>query len=507
MSKRGGEAESDEAISKELDGKNVLSGAEEEKEQPKDSKPEEPTVSGGESRAEPPVDFSITREEQDLEVLYTNLQGSQGQEQPLEKKKPSINLLETIRARNARGLEQEHAWLGPGTMIHVKWPDALKKENQSPWDTPWGYVRLTEEAQVSKPPEKSAWNWAHPTKADITGHIKLEPTRAWEIIRGVATKEQERSRSDRNKDPGHDHNKLKAPNMTKVPLIVHKKQPKVVQVGAEEFLEHSQQHPELFKEGPLEAEGTLKNQKTVDISDNSNNFERPKPSKSKHPDSISSLNLSVASRVTKGAALSTTALSTASSNMEGFVKEIDATIRTNLFNVMLENTQITNSDVQTLVAREWQGLRLLKSLSRGIQEKISITILKNIWNMLIPVMLDFQDSYRMVAVLCTDSEEARELDADLQTLNILEVFNDTSSLMGAPTALDKVTGDVQAAIAEEYNEVWAISHEGHQGGAPKRVSRHTVRLNHKKTKKMMRKLRTVMEMRRMKKTKRLKKWL
>ena len=176
MSKQGGGAESDEVIFKELDGKNVLGGAEGEKGQPKDSKPEEPTVSGGEPRAEPLVDFSITREEQDLEVLYSNLQGGQGQEQPLEKKKPSINLLETIRARNARGLEQELAWLGPGTMIHVKWPDALKKENQSPWDTPWGYIRLTEEAQVSKPPEKSAWNWAHPTKADITGHIKLEPT-------------------------------------------------------------------------------------------------------------------------------------------------------------------------------------------------------------------------------------------------------------------------------------------------------------------------------------------
>ena len=225
MNNQGGGAESDEV--KELDDQNVLGSAEGGKEQLKDSKPEEPTVSGEEPGTEPLGDLSITREEQNLEALYVNLQEGQGQEQLLEKKKPPLNLLEAVNQRNARGLEQDLAYLGPGTMIHVKWPEALRKEQQSPWDTPWSYIRLTEEAQVSKPPEKSAWNWAHPTKADITGHIKLEPRRAWEIIRGVATKEQEGSRSDRNKDPGHDHNKLKAPNMTKVPLSVNKKQKKV----------------------------------------------------------------------------------------------------------------------------------------------------------------------------------------------------------------------------------------------------------------------------------------
>ena len=171
--------------------KSVPGGAEENVEEPKDPNPEEATASGGETRAEPSDNFSITREEQDLATLYENLQERQGQEQTLIQKKPPKNLLENIRARNARGLEQEHVYLGPGTMIHVRWPDAFKKENQSPWDTRWGYVRLTEEAQVSKPPEKSAWNWTHPTNPNISGHIKLEPLKAWEIIRGVGTKEQE----------------------------------------------------------------------------------------------------------------------------------------------------------------------------------------------------------------------------------------------------------------------------------------------------------------------------
>ena len=169
MSEQGGEAEGDEAISKEHDGKRVLSDAEGDEEVPRDPNLEEPTVPGAEARAGPPD--KGTREEQD-----ENLQESQWQEppslaeKPLEKKKPSINLLEAIRMRNARGLEQDHTLLGPGTMIHVKWSDAFKKENQSPWDTPWGYIRLTEEAQVSKPPEKAAWNWTHPTKPDIAGH-------------------------------------------------------------------------------------------------------------------------------------------------------------------------------------------------------------------------------------------------------------------------------------------------------------------------------------------------
>ena len=62
MSKQGGEIEGGEAVSKELDDNKVLSGDEEEEEPPKDPKPEEPTVSEGESRAEPPESFSITRE-------------------------------------------------------------------------------------------------------------------------------------------------------------------------------------------------------------------------------------------------------------------------------------------------------------------------------------------------------------------------------------------------------------------------------------------------------------
>ena len=86
MSNLEGGAESEEVISKELDDKSALGGAEGEQGHVKASKPEEPTASGGESRTEPIVDLSITREEQNMEVLYANLQGGQEQEHPYKRK-------------------------------------------------------------------------------------------------------------------------------------------------------------------------------------------------------------------------------------------------------------------------------------------------------------------------------------------------------------------------------------------------------------------------------------
>ena len=82
MSDHGEGAGSGEVISKEHDDQNVLSDAEGGGDQLKDSKPEEPpaTVSGEEPGT---GDLSITREEQNLEVLYVNLQEGQGQEQLL----------------------------------------------------------------------------------------------------------------------------------------------------------------------------------------------------------------------------------------------------------------------------------------------------------------------------------------------------------------------------------------------------------------------------------------
>ena len=153
MSDHGEGAGSDEAISKEHGDQSVLSVAEGEGnaegagDQLKDPRPEKPpaTVSGTGPGAE---HLPTIMEEQSLEVVYENLKEGQGEEQLLEKKKPPWNLLEAVRERNARGLEQDLAHLGPGTMVHVRWPEALRKEQQSPWDTPWSYIRLTEEAQA-----------------------------------------------------------------------------------------------------------------------------------------------------------------------------------------------------------------------------------------------------------------------------------------------------------------------------------------------------------------------
>ena len=101
-------------------------------------------------------------------------------------------------------------------------------------------------------------------------------------------------------------------------------------------------------------------------------------------------------------------------------------------------------------------------------QKRDIKIIQNIWKMMTLALLNFQDSCRTVAVLCTEDEEETELSPDLQTLMDLDAFNDTSTLMGANTALEKITKDMQAAIAEVYYEAWPINNEGHQTEANKK---------------------------------------
>ena len=75
---------------------------------------------------EPPDSFNLTKEEQDITVMYENLQNKQDQQLPLEKKKPPRNILEKLIEKNAEGLEQSPDLLGPGTMVYVKWPPQFR---------------------------------------------------------------------------------------------------------------------------------------------------------------------------------------------------------------------------------------------------------------------------------------------------------------------------------------------------------------------------------------------
>ena len=88
----------------------------------------------------------------------------------------------------------------------------MRKEVKAPNNTTWAYIRLTEMCNVSKP-DIPVYNWVHHTDEDLVGHIKLEGKRAWEIITGVATKEQQASRTERNRSSTHEQNLLKAPEM------------------------------------------------------------------------------------------------------------------------------------------------------------------------------------------------------------------------------------------------------------------------------------------------------
>ena len=284
---------------------------------------------------EPPDSFNLTKEEQEITVMYENLQNKQDQQlsldqqQPLEKKKPPRTILEKILEKNAKGLEQSPDLLGPGTIVYVKWSSQFRKSNKAQWDhwdTPWGLIKLTEETQKSNE-EKAAWNWVHPTRVEIHGHIKLVKNQAWEITKKLVTKEQEKARVDRNKDLAHDHNKLAAPTMTNVLLQARQEQPEPVQDQQEEFQDIFKERPELLKEGPLAAEGILAGQLTVDISANSNNFQ-PKPAQPKPPGPPSATPSQISR--TRGASGSIsgsiTGRSTTSTHMTGLLDRVEASV-------------------------------------------------------------------------------------------------------------------------------------------------------------------------------------
>ena len=149
-------------------------------------------------------------------------------------------------------------------------------------------------------------------------------------------------------------------------------------------------------------------------------------------------------------------------------------------------------------------------MDRGIQNKVEIAMLKTIWKLLVPVVLNFQEAYTIVAILCTAEEtEQLPLEPDLKMLNLLEVFQDTSSLVGLPTGLNSIIASVQEDIAEEYGVSWTISKENNQRGDLETVVKPTDKSQDhqktQKTKQMMRRTRRVMKMRKMKKKKQIKK--
>ena len=87
----------------------------------------------------------------------------------------------------------------------------------------------------------------------------------------------------------------------------------------------------------------------------------------------------------------------------------------------------------------------------------------------------------------------------------MEIFSDTSSLVGVSTGLDRLTRDTQAALAEQYGEVWAVGNEGHQESALERLSRDTERSQESpENKEGDDETEEMMKMKKMKKTKRLK---
>ena len=415
-------------------------GSDKEEDQGKDPDLEAESKTGNQegagAGAEPPDKETGEAQEETPKEGQVEESQSMG-EKLLEKKKPARNLLDSLRSRNAKGLEQDPSLLGPGATLYIKWSDSLRKENKSPWNTAWGYISLTEECFVSEP-QKPVWNWIHPTDQNLTGHIKLEPNRAWEVVRGVVTKEQEESRIQRNKEPGHEYNTLKTPTMTKVPLKVQAHQPEPVADETEEFLGHTEQYPGLFEDG------TFENQKVVNITADSKNFE-VEVSQPREQDVIS-----------VHPTASTAGLSIHSSVMENYLNGLSSEIKSHLFNVILSNVIITRPEVRELVGREMRGLKLIKSMTKATAENRKVSTVRKVWQMLQPVRLDFLETYNICATLCVDVDQTDEAEEDLGVLDMLNVFTDTSDLEGPLTGLDKLVMDLQASLVGQYGGIWTI---------------------------------------------------
>ena len=117
-------------VSQEEDEKSVYSDADSdgEEDQPKDSDLEAEPETGNKAEAgsgagpEPPD--KVTGEAQEEIPKKSQVEESQSMgEKLLEKKKPARNLLDSLRSRNAKGLEQDPSLLGPGATLYIKWSE------------------------------------------------------------------------------------------------------------------------------------------------------------------------------------------------------------------------------------------------------------------------------------------------------------------------------------------------------------------------------------------------
>ena len=125
-------------------------------------------------------------------------------------------------------------------------------------------------------PEIPVYNWIHHTDESLVGHIKLESMQAWEIIKDVATKEEQISRVERQRSATHPVNLLRAPYMRRKTLIPAKTQPEPPKDDVRGLTNLVESYPGILKAGDIDEF------QVVDLSADSNHFE---------PDPLYSANL------------------------------------------------------------------------------------------------------------------------------------------------------------------------------------------------------------------------
>ena len=142
--------------------------------------------------------------------------------------------------------------------------------------------------------------------------------------------------------------------------------------------------------------------------------------------------------------------------MENYLNGLSSKIKSHLFSVILKSIKITRPEVRELVGREMRGLKLIKSMTKAAAENRKVSTVRKVWQMLQPVRLDFLEAYTVCAILCVDVGQTEEDEEDLDALNMLDVFTDTSDLEGSLTGLDKLTRNLQASLVEQYGGIWTI---------------------------------------------------
>ena len=349
---------------------------------PDDKPPEQDGAAGGADN-----ETGLKEEKDELLVLQEGL---------TIREKPPREMLDLVRDKNARGLQQDFNLLGPGTRLYLKWPDRFKKRVPVPYNTPWVELLLVKECAVSQGSRK-IWNWSHPIRSELTGNLELGHDEAWEIMAPIATREENKCRAERNTNIHHRMNKLKAPVVSSKYLEADALQPEKGANGTSEFDEYLENHPEVFKSYEYNDSencqfGQNPNLDIINVSAESRNYQPhtppqpltvPPPQPPAQPVTVPPAQpLTDAGPPPPPTAPSSVGMSITSTRLGEFMSEIDVVIKQGIFNLILEEITIVSPEVERLLKIEKVALKMVHNVDRAITTGRTPVTIKPLWRKL-----------------------------------------------------------------------------------------------------------------------------